>query len=352
MAGGRQETADPRLAAVWARDAAADGRFLYSVKTTGVYCRPSCPSRRARAEHIRFHASPAEAEAAGFRPCLRCNPSAPSRAEANAALVAEACRLIDASEAPLNLEKLAAKVGLSPAYFHRLFRAETGLTPRDWAAAAKARRFRQALAGARVTEAIHAAGYGSTSRLYEQSKDILGMTPTRFQRGGRDEVIRFAVAETSLGALLVAESQKGIVAITLGDQPETLVAALERRFPFARLEGADAAFERRVAMVVGFVESPKLGLSLPLDLRGTAFQQRVWQALRQIPAGEVLSYAELAARIGAPKAVRAVAGACAANEVAVAVPCHRIVRADGALSGYRWGVERKRALLARETGAD
>jgi AraC family transcriptional regulator of adaptative response/methylated-DNA-[protein]-cysteine methyltransferase len=350
MTAATQTERDPRWADVCARDASADGRFVFAVASTGVYCRPSCPSRRAKPQNVRFFDTAKQAEAAGYRPCLRCNPSALSRAQANAELIAEACRLIEAAEAVPKLADLAARIGLSPAHFHRLFKATTGVTPRAWAAARRAERLQTALAlgAASVTHAIQDAGFGSSSRVYERTGELLGMTPTTYLRGGADVQIRFAVADSALGALLVAQSAKGIVAISLGDDPEALVQALQDRFPAAVLVGEDAAFQHMVAEVVGFVEAPQIGLNLPLDLRGTAFQQRVWQALQQIPPGQTLSYAELAGRIGAPAAVRAVAGACAANNVAVAVPCHRIIRANGGLSGYRWGVERKRDLLARE----
>ena len=341
---------DARWKSVADRDAAADGTFVYAVKTTGVYCRPSCPSRTAKPQNVRFYDTPAEAEAAGFRPCQRCNPNGRSQAEVNATLVAEACRLIEASEDIPKLDELAARIGMSPYYFHRQFKAITGLTPKQWAAAHRGRRVRVELTDqtASVTGAIHGAGFNSNSRFYEQSTRLLGMTPTAYKNGGKDTEIRFAVAQSSLGAILVAQSAKGICAITLGDDPDELVRDLQDRFPKANLIGGDAGFEKLVARVVGFVEAPRIGLDLPLDIRGTAFQERVWQALRQIPAGQTASYAEIARRIGEPKAVRAVAQACGANKIAVAIPCHRVVRTDGALSGYRWGVERKKALLEKE----
>lgn len=344
---------DPRWQSVVARDARADGRFVYAVRTTGVYCRPSCPSRTARPENVRFYDTPAEAAAAGFRPCRRCNPAGPSPAEANAALMAEACRLIEAADDMPRLDDIAVQIGLSPHYFHRQFKAATGLTPRQWAAAQRSRKVRVELAdpATSVTGAIYGAGFNSNSRFYERSNAVLGMTPTDYRSGGRNAEIRFAIAESALGAILVAESDKGICAIALGDDPEVLVHELQDRFPRAHLIGGDSAFETRVAEVVGFVEAPGVGLNLPLDIQGTAFQERVWQALRQIPPGQTASYADIARRIGAPKAVRAVAQACGANRLAVAIPCHRVVRTDGALSGYRWGVERKRALLAREARA-
>ncbi|WP_370630214.1 bifunctional DNA-binding transcriptional regulator/O6-methylguanine-DNA methyltransferase Ada [Xenophilus sp. Marseille-Q4582] len=342
--------ADPRWAAVQARDAAADGRFVYSVRTTGVYCRPSCGARPARPENVAFHASCAEAEHAGFRPCRRCRPDQPPRAQRQAALVADLCRTLEAADELPNLDALAAQAGLSPSHLHRTFKAVTGLTPRAWAAARRAQRLREALGrpGARVTDAIYDAGYGAASRFYERAGDVLGMTPTAWRAGGADTDIRFAIGQCSLGAILVARSDRGVCAIALGDDPEALAAELQDRFPHARLIGGDPDFERLVAQVVGLVEAPRQGLDLPLDVRGTAFQQRVWQALRAIPPGETASYAEIAKRIGAPTATRAVAQACGANPLAVAIPCHRVVRRDGALSGYRWGVERKRSLLARE----
>jgi AraC family transcriptional regulator of adaptative response/methylated-DNA-[protein]-cysteine methyltransferase len=340
---------DPRWAAVVARDPRAEGSFYYSVKTTGVYCRPSCASRRARPENVEFHATREDAERAGFRPCKRCKPGQPSQLEQHAATVARACRLIEVSERAPSLEDLARQAGMSPFHFHRVFKAVTGLTPKAYAAAHRARRVREHLGrSATVTEAIYDAGYGSNGRFYEESGRVLGMTPTRYRAGGVDTVIRFALGQSSLGAILVAASERGICSILLGDDPDALLRELQDRFPKAELIGGDAVFEKLVARVVGLVEAPGVGIDLPLDVRGTAFQQRVWQALRAIPAGSTASYSEVAARIGSPKSVRAVAQACAANPLAVAIPCHRVVRNDGGLAGYRWGVERKRTLLARE----
>ncbi|MGE5088383.1 MAG: bifunctional DNA-binding transcriptional regulator/O6-methylguanine-DNA methyltransferase Ada [Candidatus Levyibacteriota bacterium] len=344
--------ADPRWAAVVARDAGADGSFVYSVRTTGVYCRPSCGARRPRPENVAFHATAADAECAGFRPCRRCKPEQPPRAQQQAALVADLCRRIEAADHVPTLDELAAQAGLSAHHLHRVFKTVTGLTPRAWAAAHRARRVRAELDhGRNVTDAIYGAGYNSNGRFYEQSDDVLGMTPSTYRAGGAQTDIRFAVGLCSLGSILVAASGRGVCAILLGDDPDALLRDLQDRFPRARLIGGDAKFERLVARVVGFVEAPGIGLDLPLDLRGTAFQQRVWQALRAIPPGETASYTDIAARIGAPRSVRAVAGACAANPLAVAIPCHRVVRNDGGLSGYRWGVERKRVLLDREARA-
>lgn len=343
---------DPRWAAVVGRDPAADGLFFYSVASTGVYCRPSCAARIPRPEHVDFHASAAAAEAAGFRPCRRCRPDLPPLAERRAALVARLCRRLEAAEAPPGLEALAQEAGLSPWHLHRVFKAVTGLTPRAYAAAQRARRVREGLAqGGTVTEAIYGAGYASSGRFYAEADRVLGMTPSAYRAGGGAAEIRFAIGQCSLGAILVAASARGVCAILLGDEPEVLAHELQDRFPRARLIGGNAGFEQLVASAVGLVEAPGLGHDLPLDVRGTAFQQRVWQALRDIPAGETASYTEIACRIGTPQAVRAVARACAANPLAVAIPCHRVVRSDGALSGYRWGVERKRALLEREAGS-
>ena len=344
-----QTLGDPRWAALVARDPGADGAFVYSVRTTGVYCRPGCPARLANPENVDFHASAAEAERAGFRPCRRCRPDLRPKAE-QAQKVAELCRFIEAAEQPLSLDELARQAGWSPGHLQRTFRAITGLTPRAYAAEQRARRVRDGLThGHSVTRAFLDAGYSSSGRFYAEADGLLGMPPARYRAGGAGSEIRFAVGQCSLGAVLVAESQRGVCAILLGDDPEALLRELQERFPRANLIGGDAAFEQRIAQVVGFVEAPRLGLELPLDIRGTAFQRRVWEVLRQIPPGETLSYTEVARRIGAPKAVRAVAQACGANALAVAIPCHRVVRNDGGLSGYRWGVERKRALLERES---
>ena len=348
--------ADPRWAAVLARSAAADGSFWYSVLSTGVYCRPSCAARTPRPENVRFHASCADAENAGFRPCQRCKPQQPSAQSHHSEWVTQACRFIEADAAEgraPTLDALASRLGLSGSHLHRIFKQATGLTPKAYAAAQREQRVRSALGHATdsVTEAIYEAGYQSSSRFYEKSAQVLGMTPARYRAGGAAQRIHFAVAQCSLGAILVAHSGQGLCAILLGDDPDVLVRDLQDRFAQAQLVGGDATFESLVAQVVAFVEAPGRGLDLPLDVRGTAFQQRVWQALRTIPPGQTASYAEIAARIGAPAATRAVAQACGANALAVAIPCHRVVRSDGALSGYRWGVERKRALLERESGA-
>lgn len=275
--------------------------------------------------------------------------STSTRVERHSAAVTAACRLIDQSAELPNLDTLAEQAGLSPWHFHRIFKRLTGLTPRDYAAARRGQRVREQLqAGASVTDALYQAGFNSNGRFYEAADGILGMKPSDYREGGRNAQIRFALGQCSLGALLVARSERGICAILLDDDPQALLHDLQARFAQATLIGADAEFEQWMAQVVGFVEAPRLGLNLPLDIRGTAFQQRVWNALSEIPPGSTASYAQIARRIGAPNATRAVAGACAANALAVAIPCHRVVRSDGGLSGYRWGVERKQQLLDRE----
>ena len=341
--------ADPRWAAVVARDAKADGQFFYSVRTTGVYCRPSCAARTPRPENIEFHLTAIDSQRAGFRPCLRCGPDVPSLAAKHAALVAQICRILESSEQLPSLAELAQRAQLSTFHLHRVFKAITGLTPKAYAAAHRAKRMREELVRAgTVTDAIYGAGYNSGGRFYAEADDVLGMTPTRYRAGGVDTEIRFAIGQCSLGAILVARSDRGVCAISMGDDPDALARDLQDRFPQATFVGGDVEFEQWVARVIGFVEAPRLGLDLPLDVRGSAFQQRVWKALRTIPLGTTASYRDIAHRIGAPNATRAVAQACASNPLAVAIPCHRVVRSDGALSGYRWGVERKRALLASE----
>ena len=340
---------DARWEAAVARDAAFDGQFYYSVETTGVYCRPSCAARLAKRINVRFHDTLADAERAGFRACKRCKPDQPSLDRQHADKVAQACRLIETAEEAPRLDELAASVGLSPYHFHRIFKATLGVTPKAYATAHRHKRVREQLGKSEtVTGAIYDAGFNSNGRFYAASAQLLGMTPTDFRAGGANQELRFAIGECFLGSILVAASETGVCAILLGDDPEALLRDLADRFPRAELVGGDAAFEQLAAKVIGFVEAPGIGLDLPLDVRGTAFQHRVWDALRRIPAGVTASYAEIAESIGSPKSVRAVASACAANRLAVAIPCHRVVRTGGALSGYRWGVERKRALLDKE----
>lgn len=343
---------DPRYAQLVARDRAADGTFFYGVKTTGVFCRPSCGARRPRPENVVFFESASDARAAGFRACKRCRPE--DADDVHAAVVTAACRFIEDAvrlEQPVpSLDELARRTGYSPFHLHRLFRRATGVTPKAYGQAVRAGRAHELLvAGASVTQALIGAGYGSTSRFYEVSSRRLGMRPARARAGGAGETIRFAVGQTSLGAVLVASTSRGVCAIDFGDDPVALVRALEDRFPAANLVGDDESFLAVVAQVVGLVEHPERQLELPVDIRGTAFQERVWRALTAVAPGETITYAELARRIGKPTAVRAVGQAVGANHLAVAIPCHRVVRTSGELSGYRWGVERKAALLARET---
>lgn len=340
---------DPRWPIVVARDARADGDFYYSVKTTGVYCRPSCAARLARPENVQFHLTREAAELAGFRPCKRCKPDQLSLELQYAEKVTKACRIIEESQEMPSLDSIAEAVSMSAYHFHRIFKQFTGVTPREYGVAHRESRLREELGrSTTITEAIYEAGYGSSGQFYRNSGEVLGMTPASYRDGGVDAAIRFAVGECTLGSVLVAQSSLGICAILLGDDPDALVRDLQDRFPLARFIGGDSSFEQLVACVVGFVEAPGIGLDLPLDVRGTAFQRRVWDALRQIPPGATATYSEIASRIGSPQSIRAVAGACAANVLAVAIPCHRVVRTDGSLSGYRWSVERKRVLLEKE----
>ena len=338
-----------RWAAVVARDPRADGQFVYAVKTTGVYAAPSSAARLPKRENVEFFDSEQAARQAGYRPSLRHGPDRSTIDRTHADIIAQACRQIESAATPLSLTELATAAGMSPHHFHRLFKTYTGMTPKAYGSGKQGRDIREALGqGTTITRAMMDAGFNASSRFYEKAPGMLGMTPRAFAQGGQNADIRFAVGESQLGAILVAASERGVCAILMGDDPHALVCELQDRFPHARLEGEDRDFDTLVAQVVGAIEAPAMSWTLPLDVRGTVFQQRVWQALREVTPGSTVSYADIAQRIGAPKAVRAVAGACAANWLAVAIPCHRVVRRDGALSGYRWGVERKRDLLARE----
>ena len=340
---------DPRWQAVLARDSRADGGFVFSVATTGIYCRPGCAARTPNPRNVAFHADAAAAEAAGFRACKRCRPNEAPLGQRQAALVAAACRRIEAAEEALSLGELADGAGLSPHHFHRMFKAITGLTPKGYGDAHRARRVRAALGrGAQVTVELYDAGFGSSGRFYAAADAALGMRPAAYRSGGAATEIRYGIGQSSLGRVLAAASERGICSIMLGDDDAGLITDLQRRFPNALTIEADAGFAGTVARVVAMVEEPAGGLLLPLDIRGTAFQRRVWQALQAIPPGETRSYGDLAAAVGKPRAARAVAAACAANRIAIAVPCHRVVHRDGSISGYRWGVDRKRALLAKE----
>lgn len=342
---------DPRWIALKNRNPGTDD-FFYAVKTTGVFCRPTCPARLPRPEHVLFFTTCDEAEQAGFRPCKRCQPTQLSPEKRHAALMQSACRMIEASETMPTLNELAARLGFSAYHFQRLFKRCIGVTPKTYAMAQREMRLRTLLAkDGTVTEAIFNAGYQSSSRFYDRAAHIVGMPPSAYRSGGSSMPIRFAVGESVLGSILVAQSTQGLCAILLGDDPEELLQDLQARFPRAELIGGDKDFEQLVAYVVGFVQAPGENFDLPLDIRGTAFQQQVWNALRRIPPGQTLSYTELAKAIGMPRAVRAVASACAANPLAVAIPCHRVVRSDGKLAGYRWKIERKRLLLEAEASA-
>jgi len=340
---------EQRWQAVRDRDPAFDGQFFYSVRTTGVYCRTVCPSRLAKRENVRFHTTQLQAEHAGFRPCKRCRPNEPTLVERQSASVAQACRLIEIAIELPTLDELANAVGLSRYHFHRVFKSHTGLTPKQYADAHRSKRVRDELLQTdTVTEAIYGAGFQSNGRFYASATEVLGMTPTKFRDGGDGLTIRFAFGTTSLGSILVASTDKGVCAIFIDDDRDALVRELQERFPDAELVGGDTEFEQIVAQVVAFVEEPQIGFTLPLDIRGTAFQQRVWQALREIPLGTTVTYTDIARKIGKPKAVRAVGAACGANHIGVLIPCHRVVGTNGKLTGYRWGVERKKELLRRE----
>ena len=337
------------LDAIRRRDPQQDGHFYYAVATTGVYCNPSCAARPALARNITVHATRADAERAGFRPCKRCRPDLPPRAAREAATVAAACRLIEAAEAPPSLAALAADAGLSPHHFHRLFRRVAGITPAAYAAAQRQARIQaQLAAGAPVTAALYEAGFNSSGRFYEAAPAMLGMTPTRYRTGGRNETIAYAFGQSTLGMVLAAEAGRGICAILLGETEAGLIADLCARFSAATLTAAPAGFQALVAQVVAAIDHPAEAHALPLDIRGTAFQRRVWEVLRAIPPGRTMSYRGVAEQLGASTASRAVAGACAANALAVAIPCHRVVASDGKLAGYRWGLGRKQALLVAE----
>ncbi len=340
---------DPRWKAIQSRH--HDDSFFYSVKTTGVYCRPSCAARLARPENVAFHGSLEEAEAAGFRPCKRCRPGQPDERLRQAALMERACRSLEESLQPPDLKQLAEQAGLSHFHFHRLFKSLVGMTPKQYERARRAERLRATLTQAEsVTEAIFEAGYQSSSRFYERSQEILGMSPTHFKKGGENLRIRYSLRPCQLsGWLLVAATEAGICGIFLGDRPQPLLDELRRRFTQAMLSEADAELQQWVQAALALVDCNGPAAELPLDVRGTVFQQKVWEALRSIGPGETRTYAQLARQIGKPRAVRAVAAACAANPVAVAIPCHRVIRGDGSLAGYYWGgLEKKRALLERE----
>lgn len=346
------DTDERRWQAVCERDARADGQFVFAVLTTGVCCRPTCRSRRALRENVRFYPDVATAQAEGFRPCKRCQPEKSDPQQQKVEKVAAACRLLE-QETPMTLEALARQAALSPFHFHRLFKSVIGMTLKAWQQAWRARRLREALGqGAKITDAALSAGFPDNSSYYQQADAALGMTARQFRRGGEDLDITWVCGDGPLGRCLVAESERGVCAVLPGESDALLCAELASLFPNARLHPGDEAFRQRVAQVFSHLDDHRQPFSLPLDLRGTAFQLQVWQALRQIPAGETRSYRQVAQSIGRPRAVRAVASACAANKLALVIPCHRVVREDGALSGYRWGTARKALLLAREASSE
>jgi AraC family transcriptional regulator, regulatory protein of adaptative response / methylated-DNA-[protein]-cysteine methyltransferase len=341
---------DPRWQAVVNRDRSQDGRFFYSVATTGVYCRPSCGARLAKPQNVAFHETTNDAERAGFRACKRCRPADFPSLPDNVTLITAVCRRIENSEEPPSLAQLAQQAKKSPSYLQRLFKQVVGVSPAHYARSFRAQRVVERLRqNTSVTAAIYDAGYQSSGRFYAESNGLLGMTPSTFKSGGASTTIHFAIGQCSLGAALVAETTRGVCAILLGESPQALIRELEQRFPRSQLVGDDPALESRVAMVVSLVDNPTASVSLPLDIQGTAFQRKVWQALQKIPPGETRTYSQIADAIGSPQSVRAVGSACGANPVAVAVPCHRVIRNDGALGGYRWGLQRKQALLDKES---
>jgi AraC family transcriptional regulator of adaptative response/methylated-DNA-[protein]-cysteine methyltransferase len=342
-------TDEARWEAIVQRSQQANGAFVYGVLTTGVYCRPGCSSRLPKRENVRFFDTSEEAEQAGFRACKRCNPNASER-QAHADAIVRACKTIEEAEEPPLLKDLAEAAGLSPFHFQRLFKKMVGVTPKQYAMEKRLKRVRAHLQqDSTVTDAVYKAGFASSSRFYHETATALGMKPTDYKQGASGALIRYAVVPSYLGWVLVAATAQGVCAIHFGDSPEMLKEGLRARFPKAELRDNAPGFDAWVAKAITFLESPRLGLDLPLDIQGTAFQRRVWRALQDIPAGATASYADVAARIGQPTAARAVAQACAANPLAVAIPCHRVKRGNGELGGYRWGVERKRALLERES---
>ena len=345
---------DPRWTAVVARDRSADGSFVFAVKTTGIYCRPSCSSRRAKRENVVFYRAPDAARAAGYRPCKRCKPNAAKVEDPTLGRVKRACGLIDRAleegeEGAPSLGELATAVGTGPHHLLRLFKRHLGITPREYADAQRLKRVKRHLkTGDGVADALYAAGYGSPSRLYERADAQLGMTPATYGRNGKGAVIDFTITRSPLGRLLVAATERGLAAVSLGSDDARLEAGLKAEYPAAEIRRADQRLKPWICQILDHLAGERPNLELPLDLQATAFQRRVWQALQKIPYGTTATYGEVAKAIGEPKAVRAVAQACANNRVALVIPCHRVVRGDGVSGGYRWGVERKKKLLATE----
>jgi AraC family transcriptional regulator of adaptative response/methylated-DNA-[protein]-cysteine methyltransferase len=344
---------DARWRAVRTRDATFDGAFFYGVRSTNIYCKPSCPSRKPLRERVEFFPSVNEAESAGFRACRRCAPREAATPDPRIVMVVRACRLIErATDASPSLADLSRQLGVSRHHLQRTFKSVTGVTPLQYSAARRLEKFKsQIRSGGSVSEAIYDAGYGSSSRLYEKAPEQLGMTPATYARGGAGMKINYTITDSPLGKLLVAGTARGICAITLGDSEDELASALRKEYPKADVRPDDSGLAEAVERLLNYLGGDERALDLPLDLRATAFQLRVWEELRRIPFGDTRSYREVAEGLGQPKAVRAVARACATNPVALVTPCHRVVREDGSLSGYRWGTERKAKLLAQERAA-
>ena len=347
-----QTSDELRWRAVLDKDRKADGQFVFAVSSTKIYCRPSCPSRRPRRDHVSFYESPTAAETAGFRACLRCHPQTANE-DARVTLVKRVCELIDADpEGKLTLDEISGVIGLSSFHLQRAFKGEMGISPREYAAARKAQRFREGVkAGERIASAMYGAGYGSSSRLYESAEAELGMSPATYGRGGANVKINYTVMPCDLGWLLVAATEKGVCAVKLGDSIEQLERELRDEFNAATIEKSDRGLSDAVSTITRQLDLKQGLIQLPLDVRSTAFQRLVWRALRNIPSGETRSYSDIAQAIGRPAAVRAVARACASNPVALVIPCHRVIREDKSLGGYRWGLERKKKLLAKERAA-
>ncbi len=342
-----------RWQAVIQRTPQSDGAFVYAVVTTGIYCRPTCSSRRPNRENVQFFDDWQTAQEAGFRPCKRCDPQISNPPNTAVDAVAQACKIIEDAEQAPSLNQLADAVGLSAYHFQRLFKKMVGITPKQYAIEKRLNRVRNNLQQtSSVTTAVYEAGYESGSRFYETATTSLGMKPSAYQKGGRGVSIRYAIVQSYLGWVLVAATDRGICKIDFGDTPEILQTRLKTDFPEAEAQDDDPTFAAMVARTLAFLEAPEQGLALPLDIQGTAFQRRVWAALLNIQPGTTASYAEIAQQIGNPKAARAVAQACASNKIAVAIPCHRVVRSNGNLGGYRWGVDRKQTILERESGRD
>lgn len=336
--------------AIQGRDAGFDGLFYYGVRTTGVFCRPACPSRRPRRANVSYFALPEAARAAGFRACLRCRPDGLHPRDPQAELVQSVCRLIErAAEERPNLEAVGEQLKLSRSHLQRLFKKLMGITPREYAEALRIDRFKGGVRGGRsVADAMYEAGYGSSSRLYEKASAQLGMTPATYRKGGRGMKISYTIADSPLGLLLVAATERGVCSVQLGDSAEELAGELRAEFPRADVRNDEGGLRPQVRSLLDYLEGQRPHPDLPLDVQGTAFQKRVWEELRRIPPGRTASYGEIAERIGRPTAARAVARACATNPVALVTPCHRVIGRDGSVSGYRWGVTRKRKLLERE----